>query len=179
MRADVSVRVGSGVVAVEVEQPVVLVLVIVTASVQHNTRSVIVAIVAPETRNAPTTGIETPIIYNFIYFIYGGVTLPQTPTRLLRSRGLFEETRADDSVRVGSGVVAAEEEQPAVLDLVIVTASVQHNTRSVIVAIVAYIRAFTSCNLRWINERRIFPCSDEERRDIVACCRSCPYLGSV
>ena len=42
--ADVRVRV-TGVVVVHVEQPVVLVLVVVTATVQHDTAGVVVAII--------------------------------------------------------------------------------------------------------------------------------------
>lgn len=49
--ADVRVRVRSGVVTVQVEQPVVLVLVVVTAHVQHHARSVVVAIIAKNRRN--------------------------------------------------------------------------------------------------------------------------------
>ena len=48
MGADVRVRVRSSVVAVQVERPVVLVLVVVTAHVQHNPRRVVVAVVAQE-----------------------------------------------------------------------------------------------------------------------------------
>lgn len=44
-RADVAVRVRSGVVTVQVEQTVVLVLVVVTTYVQHNTTGVVVAII--------------------------------------------------------------------------------------------------------------------------------------
>ena len=44
-RADVSVRVRSGVVTVQVKQAVILILVIVTTDVQHDTRRVIVAVV--------------------------------------------------------------------------------------------------------------------------------------
>ncbi len=44
--ADVGVLVRRRVVAVHVESPVVLVLVVVTAYVQHNTTAVVVAIVA-------------------------------------------------------------------------------------------------------------------------------------
>ena len=44
-RPDVGVRVGRVVVAVQVERPVVLVLVTVTTNVQHNARGVIVAVV--------------------------------------------------------------------------------------------------------------------------------------
>ena len=45
MGADVRVRVGRRVVTVQVKRPVVLVLVVVTAHVQHNTRGIVVAIV--------------------------------------------------------------------------------------------------------------------------------------
>ena len=57
--ADVRVRVRSGVVAVQVEQPVVLVLVVVTAHVQHNPGRVVVAVVVTsQKRNRSTTGTE-------------------------------------------------------------------------------------------------------------------------
>ena len=46
MGADVRVRVRGSVVAVQVERTVVLVLVVVTTHVQHNTRSVVVAAIA-------------------------------------------------------------------------------------------------------------------------------------
>ena len=46
--ADVRVLVRGSVVAVQVERPVVLVLVVVTARVQHHARRVVVAIVAQE-----------------------------------------------------------------------------------------------------------------------------------
>jgi hypothetical protein len=49
--ADVGVRVRSGVVTVQVEQAVVLVLVVVTTTVQHDTTGVVVAII--QTRNLP------------------------------------------------------------------------------------------------------------------------------
>jgi hypothetical protein len=51
--ADVRVRVRSGVVTVQVEQAVVLVLVVVTATVQHDTIGVIVAVIQKE---IPTEG---------------------------------------------------------------------------------------------------------------------------
>ena len=51
--ADVRVRVRSGVVAVQVEQAVVRVLVVVAADVQDNARGVVVAIVGLR-RNAST-----------------------------------------------------------------------------------------------------------------------------
>ena len=50
--ADVGVRVRSGVVTVQVEQAVVLVLVVVTTTVQHDTTGVVVAII--QTRNLTT-----------------------------------------------------------------------------------------------------------------------------
>lgn len=50
--ADVSVRVGGLVVTVQVERTVVLVLVVVTAHVQHNAAGIIVAVVA-QNWNAP------------------------------------------------------------------------------------------------------------------------------
>lgn len=46
MGADVRVRVRSSVVAVKVERTVVLVLVVVTANVQHNATRVIVRVIA-------------------------------------------------------------------------------------------------------------------------------------
>ena len=46
MSADVLVRVRSIVVAVQVERAVVLVLVVVTANVQHHAGSVVVAVIA-------------------------------------------------------------------------------------------------------------------------------------
>jgi hypothetical protein len=46
MGADVRVLVRSVVVAVQVEGTVVLVLVVVTANVQHNARGIVVAVVA-------------------------------------------------------------------------------------------------------------------------------------
>lgn len=46
MGADVRVRVRSSVVAVQVERTVVLVLVVVTANVQHNATRVIVRVIA-------------------------------------------------------------------------------------------------------------------------------------
>ena len=56
--ADVRVRVRRSVV-VHVEQPVVLVLVVVTAHVQHNVRRVVVAVVVTsQKRNRSTTGTE-------------------------------------------------------------------------------------------------------------------------
>ena len=56
--ADVRVRVRRSVV-VHVEQPVVLVLVVVTAHVQHNIRRVVVAVVVTsQKRNRSTTGTE-------------------------------------------------------------------------------------------------------------------------
>lgn len=51
MGADVRVRVRSSVVAVKVERTVVLVLVVVTANVQHNATRVIVAAIV-QSRNA-------------------------------------------------------------------------------------------------------------------------------
>ena len=60
MRADARVRVRGCVVTVKVEQSVVLVLVVVTAHVQHNAGSTVVAIIAKEPMNASTTGAETP-----------------------------------------------------------------------------------------------------------------------
>lgn len=51
MGADVRVRVRSSVVAVKVERTVVLVLVVVTANVQHNTTRVVVAAIV-QSRNA-------------------------------------------------------------------------------------------------------------------------------
>lgn len=60
MGADVRVRVRRGVVTVQVEQPVVLVLVVVTTHVQHNAGSVIVAIVAKTEREHSTVGVGTP-----------------------------------------------------------------------------------------------------------------------
>ena len=50
-RADVRVRVRSAVVTVHVEQPVVLVLVVVTANVQHNAGRVIVATISTKVKN--------------------------------------------------------------------------------------------------------------------------------
>lgn len=64
----VAVRVRRGVVAVRVEQAVVLVLVVVAADVQHNARSVVVAVVAsePEPQTSPgTTGGITPYLFVF------------------------------------------------------------------------------------------------------------------
>jgi hypothetical protein len=49
--ADVHVRVRSGVVTVQVEQAVVLVLVVVTATVQYDTAGVVVAVI--QKRNQP------------------------------------------------------------------------------------------------------------------------------
>lgn len=46
MGADVRVRVRRAVVTVQVKSAVVLVLVVVTAHVQHNTRGIVVAIVS-------------------------------------------------------------------------------------------------------------------------------------
>ena len=58
--ADVRVLVRRSVVAVQVEQPVILVLTIITTNVQHNAGGVVVAIIAPRIKNSPTTGIEIP-----------------------------------------------------------------------------------------------------------------------
>ena len=52
--ADVAVLVRGGVVTVQVKRPVVLVLVVVTAHVQHNAGAVVVAVVALRT--------ETPVL---------------------------------------------------------------------------------------------------------------------
>lgn len=51
--ADVGVRVRSGVVTVQVEQAVVLVLVVVATTVQHDTTGVVVAVIQKE---RPPTG---------------------------------------------------------------------------------------------------------------------------
>ena len=61
-RADVAVRVGSGVVAVQVEQPVVLVLVVVTAHVQHNPGGVVVAVVVRKQNARPL--VWRPVVYS-------------------------------------------------------------------------------------------------------------------
>lgn len=53
MGADVGVLVRSRVVAVQVERAVVLVLVVVTAHVQHNARRVVVAVVAKRPERRP------------------------------------------------------------------------------------------------------------------------------
>ena len=62
MGADVGVLVRSSVVAVQVEQAVVPVLIVVTTAVQHNTRSVVVAVVAhvAETEDPARHGREIP-----------------------------------------------------------------------------------------------------------------------
>lgn len=60
---DVRVRVRGGVVAVEVERAVVLVLVVVAADVQHNARGVVVAVVVQDRipiAGTPTTGGIAP-----------------------------------------------------------------------------------------------------------------------
>ena len=53
MGADVRVLVRGGVVAVQVERAVVLVLVVVTTHVQHHARSVVVAVVATVPEHRP------------------------------------------------------------------------------------------------------------------------------
>ena len=51
---DVRVLVRSGVVTVQVERPVVLVLVVVTAHTQHHAAGVVVAVVAPKPKHENT-----------------------------------------------------------------------------------------------------------------------------
>ena len=58
--ADVRVRVRGGVVAVQVEQAVVRVLVVVAADVQDNTRGVVVAIVGLRRNALPDYWCDSP-----------------------------------------------------------------------------------------------------------------------
>ena len=84
---DVRVRVRGGVVAVEVERAVVLVLVVVAADVQHNARGVVVAVVVQDRipiAGTPTTGGIAPNFDRrgrpppaggracFFFFFFGG-----------------------------------------------------------------------------------------------------------
>ena len=70
MSADVRVGVRSGVVAVQVERTVVLVLVVVTTHVQHDAGSVVFAVVAYSRDRNPIDMVEKPrVTYLCIAFL--------------------------------------------------------------------------------------------------------------
>ena len=63
----------------------------------------------------------------------------------------FLETAADVGARVRSGVAAAQAEQAAVLVLVAVTTTAQHDTTGAVVAIIRNVSRLTACNSRRIE----------------------------
>jgi hypothetical protein len=78
----------------------------------------------------------------------------------------FLETATDARVRVRSGVVTAQVEQAVALELVVATATAQHDTTGAVVAVIANVSRFATCNGRRIESIfearycRNAPCAD-------------------
>lgn len=159
-RADVRVRVGNAVV-VDVEQPVVGVLAVVTADVDARVRRVEVPVIARRTGETHRRCTDSPVapygadfffpIFFLYFLVFSGHSPPfcegdYTPPRAPLS-GKFLEARADVHARVRHAVVV-DKEQPEDGDLPVETANKDAGVRRAEVPVIARIGVGTAAVCR-------------------------------